>query len=85
MMKPRPSDRAPDAAPRPANGASAAQPAKRPPLSKRLPDMSDADLVSLQKSATRISGDDEHPKQAAAKRALVLIDNEIGRRALSVD
>jgi hypothetical protein len=54
---------------------------RRPPLSKRLPDMSDARLMSLQKAATRISLDAEHPKKANATIALSLIDAEIGRRA----
>jgi hypothetical protein len=54
---------------------------RRPPLSKRLPDMSDAQLTSLQKAATRISLDAEHPKNANATTALPLIDAEIGRRA----
>jgi len=60
---------------------------RRPPLSKRLPDMSDAQLTSLQKAATRISLDVEHPKHANAAIALPLIDAEIGRRttALAAD
>ena len=53
---------------------------RRPPLSKRLPGMSDAQLMSLQKAATRISLDAEHPKHANATTALPLIDAEIGRR-----
>jgi hypothetical protein len=73
-MRPRAeSDPAPD-------GEADSRP-RRPPLSKRLPDMSDAQLTSLQKAATRISRDAEHPKRGNATIALPLIDAEIGRRA----
>ncbi len=54
--------------------------AKRPPLSKRLPGMSDAQLVSVQSAAQRISQEEGHPKQAAARTALPLIEAEIGKR-----
>ena len=54
---------------------------RRPPLTRRLPDMSDERLVSLQQAATRISLDAEHPKYNNATTALPLIDAEIGRRA----
>lgn len=64
----------------PAPNGEADAPPRRPPLSKRLPDMSDAQLMSLQKAATRISLDAEHPKHANAATALPLIDAEIGRR-----
>jgi hypothetical protein len=62
------------------NGEADSRP-RRPPLSKRLPDMSDEYLTSLQKTATRISADAEHPKRARATTALQQIDAEIGRRA----
>ena len=59
-------------------------PSRRPPLTKRLRDMSDAQVASLQRTAMRISMDAEHPKQKRAKTALPLIDAEIGRRAASL-
>jgi hypothetical protein len=57
------------------------RPVRRPPLSKRLPGMSDERLLSLQQAATRISLDPEHSRHGAATHALPLIDAEIGRRA----
>ena len=68
----------------PASGGEHDARPRRPPLSKRLPDMSDAQLTSLQKAATRISLDVEHPKRANATIALPLIDAEIGRRATAL-
>jgi len=66
--------------PMPVNSEDDQRP-RRPPLAKRLPDLSDERLVSLQQAATRISLDAEHPKHASATAALPLIDAEIGRRA----
>lgn len=86
MMKPQqtPARAAPKASqPASANGNSGVQAEKRPPLVKRLPIMTDAQLASLRASAVRISADGNHPKQAAALRALPLIEAEIGRRATS--
>jgi hypothetical protein len=68
----------------PASNSEADARPRRPPLSKRLPDMSDAQLMSLQKAAARISLDAEHPKHTNATNALPLIDAEIGRRAASL-
>jgi hypothetical protein len=53
---------------------------KQAPLSQRLPEMSDHQLVAYQMSAQRISADPQHPKNAAALRAVPLIDAEIRRR-----
>jgi hypothetical protein len=66
--------------PLPANSEDDPRP-RRPPLTERLPGMSDERLVSLQQAATRISLDAEHPKHGSATTALSLIDAEIGRRA----
>ena len=66
--------------PAPVNSEETPRP-RRQPLSRRLPEMSDERLFSLQQAATRISLDPEHPKNAAATTALPLIDSEIGRRA----
>jgi hypothetical protein len=73
----------PAAAPAPAVAGEEQQPRpiRRPPLSKRLPAMTDEHLLSLQQAATRISLDPEHSKHGAATSALPLIDAEIGRRA----
>ena len=57
---------------------------RREPLVKRLPDMTDGRLLSLQRAATRISKDPEHSKHGSALTALPLIDAEIGRRAASL-
>jgi hypothetical protein len=54
---------------------------KQLPLSKRLPGMSDHQLVAYQASAHRIAGDATHPKHATARRAIPLIEAEISRRA----
>jgi hypothetical protein len=43
--------------------------------------MSDAQLVSVQGAAARISNEEGHPRQEAAKNALPLIEAEIGKRA----
>ncbi len=72
------------AASEPAPNSEADARPRRPPLSRRLPGMSDAQLMSLQKAATRISLDAEHPKRANATTALPLIDAEIGRRTASL-
>lgn len=77
---PRLRERAASDPPVPATSEERTRP-RRLPLAKRLPDMSDERLVSLQRAATRISLDAEHPKRAAAINALSLIDAEIGRRA----
>jgi hypothetical protein len=58
---------------------------KQAPLSERLPDMSDHQLVAYQMSANRISGDPEHPKHSAALRAVPMIDAEIRRRATALE
>ena len=59
--------------------------AKPAPLSKRLPDMSDRQLVTYQSTANRISGDPEHPKHAQALHAAPLIDAEIRKRAAGLE
>jgi hypothetical protein len=56
---------------------------KQAPLAERLPGMTDHKLVAYQMSAQRISGDPRHPKNAAALRAVPMIDDEIRRRALA--
>lgn len=59
-----------------------ATPADRtPPLSQRLPDMTDHMLRAYQSSAQRVSTDPAHPKHAAALRAIPQIEAEIRRRA----
>jgi hypothetical protein len=72
------------ARPAPAPIAAAAPPVKRPPLVQRLPDMSDAQLLSLQATAIRIAQEPTHPKHNSATTALPLIDAEIGRRTQSL-
>ena len=57
----------------------------RVPLAKRLPDMTDYQLLAYQTSAVRISRDTTHPKSASAKVALPMIEKEISRRATSPD
>jgi hypothetical protein len=56
---------------------------KQAPLSQRLPEMSDHQLVAYQMSAQRISSDPQHSKNADALRAVPLIDAEIRRRKTS--
>lgn len=56
--------------------------AKLPPLSDRLPKMSETQLRAYRASAQRVGKDAAHPKCAAALKALPLIDAEIGRRAM---
>ncbi len=53
----------------------------RAPLSKRLPEMTDAKLLHYQTAVTRMIADPEHPKHAAARRSLPKIESEISRRA----
>jgi hypothetical protein len=52
-------------------------------LSARLPTMTDYQLRAFHMSTARISRDDAHPKSAAAKIALPLVEKEISRRATS--
>lgn len=59
--------------------------AGRVPLAKRLPDMTDYQLLAYQTSAVRISRDTTHPKSASAKVALPMIEKEMSRRATSPD
>lgn len=59
--------------------------AGRVPLAKRLPDMTDYQLLAYQTSAVRISRDTTHPKSASAKVALPMIEQEMSRRATSPD
>lgn len=65
--------------------SSASPSAKQPPLSQRLPGMSDYQLAAYQSSATRIGNDPEHPKHASARKAIPLIEAEIRRRADSLE
>ena len=53
-------------------------------LSDRLLDMSEQKLRAYQSSATRIAGDPQHLRHAAASRAVPQIEAEIRRRAVLV-
>lgn len=64
-----------------AKAPAAPRPVRPPSLSKRLPHMTDARLVSVHGAAVRISNEEGHPRQGAAKNALPLIEAEIGKRA----
>ena len=52
-------------------------------LAERLPTMTDYQLRAYHMSTERISRDTAHPKSAAAKAALPLVEKEISRRATS--
>jgi len=52
-------------------------------LAARLPTMTDYQLRAYHMSTERISRDTAHPKSAAAKAALPLVEKEISRRATS--
>lgn len=54
-------------------------------FNKRLLEMTDYQLLAQQMSATRISRDTAHVKSGSAKAQLLLIEQEISRRALSPD
>lgn len=71
--------------PAPANDdTSVSRIGKQEPLSERLPGMSDHQLVAYQMSAQRISADPAHHKNAAAVRAVPMIEAELRRRAESL-
>lgn len=55
-----------------------------PPLSERLPTMSDYQLTAYLSSAVRIGRDPAHPKHASAISAMPKIEAEIRRRADSL-
>jgi len=69
------------ARPTPVKAASADEAA----FNKRLLEMTDYQLLAQQMSATRISRDTAHVKSGSAKAQLLLIEQEISRRALSPD
>jgi len=52
-------------------------------LAARLPTMTDYQLRAYHMSTERISRDTAHPKSAAARTALPLVEKEISRRATS--
>ena len=53
---------------------------KRPPLSKRVPEMTDKEILALHANAIRISQIEGHPKRDAATSALPLIEDELAKR-----
>lgn len=72
-----------DVMPAAKSAAKSAMASGRESLSKRLPEMTDYQLRAYHMSTARISGDPSHPKGAAAKADLPLIEKEISRRATS--